>query len=108
MIVSVCYQVDIMNTYFLMFQVVPAQDNALNHHVQGALAHFWVLDKSGRNAQSRAEHYLAEHGWEIEKLEQSPVVTTPEQFAQRDIGLENYKKAQRFGIAAVFSAWEES
>lgn len=93
-----------MNTYFLMFRVVPTEKNKYFSRLKGAFAHFWVLEKSPESAQPRAEHHLGQHDWEIETLEQSPVETIPEQFVRTE-ELSAYRKAQRYGIALVLRAW---
>jgi len=96
-----------METYYLEFKVKPFESNPLNEGLAGALAFVWVVEKTPERAQQRAEHYLSEYQWEILSMEQSAIVTNAEHFAQRDIGLQNYNKAQKYGIAVVFSAWEK-
>ena len=96
-----------METYFLILKAKPATDNEHYGKVKGASVHFWVLDKNPQNAESRAKHYLSKYRWELVRVEQSAVEITPEQFVRKDIGSLNYRKAQKYGIAAFFSAWRD-
>ncbi|MFH1350114.1 MAG: hypothetical protein ABII26_04175 [Pseudomonadota bacterium] len=97
-----------MNTYFLMFKVKPVANNEFYGQIGGALAHLWVVDTSPKRAHLRAEHYLSGYYWEVESLEQRAIETTEAQFAQEDIGLANYKKAQKYGIALFLSGWPDN
>ncbi|MFC1886557.1 hypothetical protein ACFLZM_05825 [Thermodesulfobacteriota bacterium] len=94
-----------MNTYFLTFIAAPSEDNEDYGKIKGVYAHFWVLDKSPENAQIRAHHYLRQYNWTVQGLEQAPVETLPEHFADRETGLANYHKAQQWGIAVSFAGW---
>lgn len=96
-----------MKTFFLNFKAAPVTGNEHFGKIEAALANFWVLEKSAENSIVRAKHHLSEYGWKPLELEQYPVEVTAAQFAQKDIGSANYKKAQLFGIALVLEGWPE-
>lgn len=94
-----------MKTYFFTYKVIPSQNNPHALRVAGAYAHFWVVDVSVENAIHRAQNYLSEYMWIIESWEQQPVETNAEHFAQKDLGLICYLKAQEQGLVAQFLGW---
>lgn len=94
-----------MSTYFLSLNVSPTQDNAQYAVVRGALAHCWIVEDNPEDAFSKASFYVAKYDWSVEDIETYPIETTRQDFAQRDLGLENFDKAQRHGIAVVFLGW---
>lgn len=94
-----------MNTYFMTFQVIPTESNEHYNLVAGALASCWVLGENAQSAYSQAEFFVSKDDWKIEKLDNLPIETTREHFLERDIGIEQYTKAQEKGIAIFYMAW---
>jgi hypothetical protein len=94
-----------MNTYFLTLEVAPAEENEHYDMVKGALVHCWVLEDSPENALSKASFHVTKYDWVVQKIETYPIETTRNYFIEKDIGLQNYDKAQNDGIAIVFLAW---
>ena len=98
-------QIKNMNTYFLQFKVIPTIDNEQYDLAEGALASCWVLENNPQTAATKAVFQISKFDWEITNLEISPMEVEEENFAERDIGLEHYKKAQVNGMAIVYVAW---
>ncbi len=94
-----------MKTYFLQFKVVPTIDNEQYELVEGALASCWVLDNTPQAAHTKANFRISMFDWEITNLEMEPVEVEDENFVERDIGLEQFKRAQVDGMAIVYTAW---
>jgi hypothetical protein len=94
-----------MKTYFLSLKVIPTEENEHYNVVEGASANFWILENSPKNAFSKAVFYASKYDWKLTKIETPPVETTRINFIGRDIGLQNFDKAQKDGIAVVFVAW---
>lgn len=94
-----------MNIYYLQFKVIPTIDNEQFELAEGALAHCWVLDNDPQAACLKASFQVSKCDWEIIDLEMPPVEVEEDNFAERDIGLEEFKKAQRTGIRIVYTAW---
>ena len=92
-------------TYYLLFRVVPAEDNVHHGMIKGALAHFWVVDTLPASALFRAENYLAKYKWRITELVQDAVETTAEHSLEKEIGIKHYIEAQVHGISAAFASW---
>jgi len=97
-----------MKTFYLVIKAVPIQKKPPNDRAKGILASFWVLDKTPENALRRAIFYLFRHGYHPKDLEKEPVEITAEHYAdhERELGLVNFQKAQRYGIAALFVGWK--
>jgi len=94
-----------MNTYFLKFQVVPTEANEHYSLVKGALAFCWVVENDAQSAYAKGDFFVTKYDWKIEKIDTFPVEVTKEHFLEKDIGIEQYNKAQEEGIAIVYSAW---
>ncbi|CAK8710971.1 MAG: hypothetical protein D3920_01700 [Candidatus Electrothrix sp. AW2] len=94
-----------MKTYFLQFKVVPTLDNEQYELVEGALASCWVLDNTPQAAHTKANFRISMFDWEINTLEMEPVEVEEGDFVERDIGLEQFKRAQVDGMAIVYTAW---
>lgn len=94
-----------MNTYYLQFKVIPTTDNEQYEVAEGALAHCWVLENGPEAACLKASFQISKYDWEITSLEMPPVKVEEENFAERDIGLEQFKKAQGTGMAIAYTAW---
>jgi len=94
-----------MNTYFLQFKVVPTTDNEQYELAEGASAHCWVLENNPQTAATKAAFQISKFDWEIIGLETHPTEVKEEHFAERDLGLEQFKKAQVDGMAIVYLGW---
>lgn len=96
-----------MKTYSLTFRVVPTEDNEHYSLVEGALAHCWVVENDPQCAYAQAEFFVKKYDWIIEKIDELPVAVTRKDFIEKDIGLEQYQKAQEEGIAFIIAAWSK-
>jgi hypothetical protein len=94
-----------MKTYFLQFKVIPTTDNEKYHLAEGAFASCWVLENNSETAVTKAAFQVSKYDWEITGLDISPIEVSEEHFTQRDIGLEQFRKAQTDGMAIVYMAW---
>ena len=94
-----------MKTFFMTFVVVPSLSNEHYTLVKGALAHCWVLENNHQSAYAKASFFVSKYDWKIEKMDTFPIETTKEHFLERDLGLEQYIKAQEEGIAIIYAAW---
>lgn len=94
-----------MNTYFLQYQVIPTVDNEQYELAEGASAHCWVLENNPQTAATKAAFQISKFDWEITNLETPPIEVKEEDFAERDLGLEQFKKAQVDGMAIIYLGW---
>lgn len=94
-----------MKTFFMTFEVVPTVSNEHYSIVKGALAHCWVLENNRQSAYAKASFFVSKYDWKIEKMDTFPVETTEEHFLEKDLGLEQYIKAQEEGIAIIYTGW---
>ncbi len=94
-----------MATFYFTLRVTPTSSNRHADEVEGALASCWVCDDDPQIALTRGCLIIEQYDWDIIDVEDPPVVTTEENFIGKDIGLENYKIAQEYGISMVFGGW---
>ena len=94
-----------MKIFFLEFKVIPTNDNEHFDLVEGALASCWIKDNNPQSAYAKAEFYVSKEDWEIEKIESLPIEVLEEHFLERDLGKEQFCKAQKEGNAIIYSAW---
>ncbi len=89
----------------MTFRVVPTISNKHYDLVEGASAHCLILDIDPQSAYLKARFYVSRDDWQIEKIESLPIEVTENNFLQKDIGLEQYKNAQKKGVAIVYAGW---
>ncbi len=96
-----------MKTYFLTFQVIPTKTNEHYDTVKGALASCWVLGNDPQSALAKAEFLVSKGDWEIKGVENFPIEVTQDHFQEKDIGLQQYMKAQENEIAIFCAAYSK-
>jgi hypothetical protein len=93
-----------MKIFFLQFKVIPTNVNEQFDLVEGALAHCWIKDNNPQSAYAKAEFSVSMGDWEIVKVESYPIEVIEAHFLERDLGKEQYCKAQKEGIAIIYLA----
>ena len=93
----------VMKIFFLQFRVVPHNINENFELVDGALASCWIKDDNQQSAYIKAEFYVSKYDWDIVSIESLPIEVSKEDFVERDIGQEQFCKAQEEGIAIVYT-----
>lgn len=94
-----------MKIFFLQFKVIPTNVNEHFDLVEGALASCWIKDNNPQSAYAKAEFFVSKEDWEIVKIESYPIEVIEAHFLERDLGKEQYFKAQKEEIAIVYLAW---
>jgi hypothetical protein len=94
-----------MSTFFVKFQVIPAEINPQYALVEGAFAFCWVVEDSALAAYNKACFYVSMGEWEIAATDTFPVVVAKQDFEDQDIGLAQFLKAQGNGIAIFYAGW---
>jgi len=94
-----------MKIFFLQFRVIPHNISEHFELVDGALASCWIKDNNQQSAYIKAEFYISKYDWDIVSIESLPIEVSKEDFAERDIGQEQFCKAQEEGIAIVYVGW---
>jgi len=85
--------------------VVPTCENEHYNFTKGALAACWISENDPLSAATKASFFISKDNWEIEGIDTSPIEVTEDNFQNRDIGLEQYQKAKKDGIAIFYAAW---
>lgn len=94
-----------MNIYYLKFKVVPTLNNEKFNDLQGAYAHCWIKELSDSAAYRKAVFYVKKYDWKVEEVEIYSSLVTRENFKGKEMGLDNYDKAQKEGMAFVYVSW---
>ena len=94
-----------MKIYFMKFRVIPNKANEYFDQVKGAIAHCWTMDNDPKSARAKAVFNILKGDWEITNLESPPIEVVEEQFTDRELGIEQYHKAKKEGIAIYYVAW---
>ncbi len=93
------------STYFIKYKVEPTPANLHFKDVEGAYATCWIRESNPQTAISKSKFFVSKFDWDIKNIEILPTEVCEEDFAQRDIGLKQFRKAQKDGIAIVYTAW---
>ena len=89
----------------MKFHVAPTTANKHCKNIEGAYAACWVNENDPQSAFNKASFDIKKYDWEIKDIEVAPIETKQEDFYGKDIGIEQYKKAQEQGIAVFYTAW---
>ncbi len=99
------HKVKRMTMFFAQFQVVPTEHNPQHALLQGAFAYCLVVEECEAAAYNRVRFYIAKDEWEITETKNFPLKVTQTDFEDRNIGLDQYQKAQQSGISIVYAGW---
>jgi hypothetical protein len=94
-----------MDTFYLVFRVVPIPENPSAKEVEGAFASCWVLADDPAAALILASFKVRQQEWEIVSVEEAPIKVTKTDYFDTEHDLERYKTAQTQGMSLVFAAW---
>lgn len=98
----------VLNALFYQYRVRPTEANKLNGRLAGAIATVILFAESYDIGRARSGRFIACNHWEIEKVMRVMVVC-PKQIENFDAALKKvYRRAERFGIAAIFDSWTKS
>ncbi|GAB6146208.1 hypothetical protein JCM12294_36480 [Desulfocicer niacini] len=95
----------IVTTFFLKFKVLPTPENLHVGDVEGAYAACWIKEKNPQTAFWKCCFFISKFDWTIVETEIYPTEVCEDDFAQKDIGLEQFRKAQLDGISIFYTAW---
>jgi len=93
-----------MKTYYMVIDVFPIRKNEHFELIKSAQANCWIIENDPHSAFAKASFHISRDDFKIIKIDMLPVVVTKEDFLDRDIGLEQYIKAQDNGIAIFYVA----
>ena len=92
-------------TFFVSFQVTPTTHNLYYSAVAGAYAACWVIADNEISAYSKARFFVAKGEWTVIGEEVPMIEVVETDFADRDIGLAQFRVAQEKGIAIAYTCW---
>lgn len=94
-----------MRPYCFHLRAEPTAGSPQSHDIGGAWVNIWVMEQSLAVAETRARAYLMDYAWVVKEIEYK-LEPTPEEISKLDIvEYQNYQKAVRHGVSAIFSAW---
>lgn len=94
--------------YFLTFKVKGLENNSQWSKYKNISATCWVKAFSAMSAYRECIHYLKRENLKIQGLDESIVKVTREMFIDRDIGLEHFDNAQKYGFSIFYLGVDES
>ncbi len=94
-----------MKIFYLQFKVVPNHLHENFELIEGALASCWIKENSQQAAYTKSKFYIAKQNWDIVNIESFSIEVSKENFEERDIGKEQFEKAQAEGVAIAYVAW---
>jgi hypothetical protein len=96
-----------MKTFFISFRVIPTDENEHYSTAEGAIAGCWIVENDHLTATTRASFHISKDAWSIQDIDTPAVEVTEDCFRDRDIGLEQFQRAQKEGIAIFYAAWSK-
>lgn len=91
-----------METYLIEFLVKPRKSSSKYASAEKITAIGWVKSLDAETALPIAQFEVEKDGWKVDKLLTSPKKVLEDDFRNKDIGLEQFQKAQRFGRAFIY------
>ena len=92
-----------VKTFSIIFSAEPLESNPQYELVKSAIVHCLFQDYEPEPAFRSAVFEVQKHEWEIVETIQEPKEVTRDYFADQDIGLESFDKAQQHGHSLVFA-----
>src|ERR1041385_4430256 len=96
-----------MNTFYVVFRVVPTSHNQHVSEIEGAFACCWVCDDDPVSATNLGSFKVRQLHWKILSIEEPPVLITEEDYKEKEMALERFKHAQAHRVAIAFAAWSK-
>lgn len=94
-----------MKTYYLRYIVSPTTENQYVAQIEGAYAHCWIKARDPQVSVSKSIFLISKFDWKIIDLDEFPIEVGEDFFLSKDIGLEQFKKAQVDGVSICYTAW---
>jgi len=94
-----------MKIFFIQFSVKPTEQNLNYEKIEGSYVYFWIRDQDRVSAFVKAKFEISKFDWDIEEIVEEPYEVMEHDFIGKDVGLENFHKAQKEGRACVYVGW---
>ncbi len=94
-----------MATYYIKLTTIPTRYNPVFATVAGAYACCWVVGEDTETAENVARFHVSKNEWTITGMETLSQVVTEDDYLDRDLALEQFRRAQEHGIAVFYSGW---
>jgi len=96
-----------MDTYLIEFLVEPKSSSSIYTTAEKITAIGWLKSIESKAILPIAQFEIEKDGWKIVELLVPPTKVTEKNFVDKDIGIEQYKKAQKFGRAFIYVAVDD-
>lgn len=91
-----------VKTFSIIFLAEPLESNPQHEIVKSAIVHCFFQDYEPEPAFRSAIFEVQKNEWDIVETIQKPIEVTRDYFADQDIGLESFDKAQQHGHSLAF------
>lgn len=96
-----------MDTYLTKFLVEPRKSCSVYATAEKITAIGWLKSNEPMTILSIAQFEVEKDGWKVVELLMPPIKVTEANFVGKDIGLQQFKKAQKFGRAFIYLAVDD-
>ncbi|MBE0359397.1 hypothetical protein [Pseudoalteromonas aliena] len=96
-----------MDTYLTKFLVEPRKSSSIYITAEKITAIGWLKSIESKEILPIAQFEIEKDGWKVLELLMPPTKVTEENFVDKDIGAEQFQKAQKFGRAFIYIAVDD-
>lgn len=97
-----------MKVYYLKLKVAPNIANERYKDIDDVFVNCWILEESPNIAYRKAIFYVKKYDWDIQSIENYPVEVKRTDFVNKELGLANYDKANKEGMAFTYIGWSRN
>lgn len=98
----------IEDIYYIAFDVIPTEQNQEYSNIESAVVSCWIKSTDTTSSYIQATFFIEKADWIIKKNTQKPIIVVEDNFADREIGLENFHIAQQEKMSFLYIAKSES
>ncbi|MCH9814143.1 MAG: hypothetical protein K0U47_09415, partial [Epsilonproteobacteria bacterium] len=92
----------IENIYYMVFSVLPTKQNQEYDNIESATVYCWIKSTDVQSSYIKATFFIEKADWIIQENTQEPIIVIEENFTDREIGLENFHKAQKEKMSFLY------
>jgi len=94
----------IENIYYMSFSVKPTKKNKEYKNIKNSTVYCWIKGVDSDSTNLKSTFQIEKFDWIIEESIQKPTIVNEENFYGRNVGLENFKKAEKEGMSFYYLA----
>ena len=96
------------NIYYMIFSVTPTKQNQEYKNIESATVYCWIKSTDFQSSYIAATFFIEKSDWIIKENTQKPIEVIEDNFIGKEVGLENYHRAQNNKISFLYIVESES